>query len=122
MEGQSLVKICSEEHLPDYATIMRWARDDDVFRQSYARAREDQGHSIYAEIQEVKDKVASGEMHPNQGRVLIDSKKWRAARMHGKYNEKIVVEQQGEQSMRITWGTPEPAPASEALKDEPSLT
>ena len=82
---------------------MRWARDDDSFRQSYARAREDQGHTIYAEIQEIEDKVASGEMNPNQGRVLIDSKKWRAARMHGKYNEKIVVQQDVKQDMTIRW-------------------
>jgi len=113
MEGQSLVKICNEKNLPSYRTIMRWARDDESFRQSYARARQDQGHAIYAEIQDIEDKVATGEMHPNQGRVLIESKRWRTARMHGKYNEKIVVQQDTKTDINITWGMPETEPSKD---------
>lgn len=79
--GESLRKICEDEHLPSYTTVMNWLKEHSTFLESYARAREDQADTIYAEIMEVEERLESGEIEPNTARVLGDLKRWRAARM-----------------------------------------
>jgi len=101
--GESLMSISRDERMPGLATIYRWIHDDDRFREAYARSRGDQGHSIYSEIQQVETLVESGLMDPNTARVLIDSKRWRAARMNQAYNDKLVIQQEGKVDLSIVW-------------------
>ena len=91
-------------------SVYRWLdceKNEDYinFKKAYARARETQAHSIYSEIQDIerrmtlprKIKDARGKeilnpdyIDPNAGRVLIDAKKWRAAKMRPKtYGDKV---------------------------------
>lgn len=93
VEGESIRQVCRDPSMPALSSVMLWLRKHPEFSEQYARSRVDQGHTIYGEICEVEEKVASGEMNPNQGRVLIDSKKWRAARMEPRvYGDKVRVE------------------------------
>lgn len=82
--GESLRTITKSEHLPHTDTIRRWLGKYDGFCVQYARARESQADTIYEEIQEIERKVEVKEIDPNAGRVLIDSKKWRAGKMKPK--------------------------------------
>jgi hypothetical protein len=47
-EGKTLRDYCRQDGKPKYAVIYDWLREDDVFAESYARARE-AGHDIIAE-------------------------------------------------------------------------
>jgi len=105
---ETLVSVCSDKHLPDQCTFLRWVREDDAVRQDYTRARSTSGHAIYNKIADMDQELRADKMGDRKFRVLLDSLKWRAARMHGKYNEKIVVQQEGETNINVSWGQPTP--------------
>lgn len=83
-KGESLLSICSNDHIPSYTTIMKWLRENAYFSQNYARSRIDQADTIYYEIVDVEQRLESGEIDPATARVLGDLKRWRAARMKPK--------------------------------------
>lgn len=96
--GEALVNICNKSaHLPAPHTVRQWLCDPDQTRYNgfainYARARESQADTIYEEIQDIEAKVQSGEIDPQAGRVLIDSKKWRAGKMKPKkYGDRVDI-------------------------------
>lgn len=89
--GESLLGICkSSPHIPTSETVRKWLCDQKTeekyprFVLAYTRARESQADTIYEEIQAIEDLVLAGELDPNAGRVLVDSKKWRAGKMKPK--------------------------------------
>ena len=135
-KGEPLTRICeSIETSPGkslaFTTVYRWldnkcdgkqAVEREIFRQSYARARLDQAHSAYFEIQEIERKmqlprkikdpdqdpqtagmIANPDyIEPNTGRVLVDSIKWRAGRMMPKtYGDKIDVGVSGDVNITV---------------------
>jgi hypothetical protein len=83
-EGKSLVTILKAKEMPVYSTVMRWRIHIPEFSEKYARARSDQGDSIYEEIMEIERMCLDKQIDPNTARVLIDSKKWRAGKMKPK--------------------------------------
>ena len=113
--GEPLTGICksiinSKGQSLSVNAVYRWLdceKNDDYisFRKAYARARQTQAHSIYCEIQDIerrmtlprkiindqgKEVLNPDYIDPNTGRVLVDSKKWRAARMQPKvYGDKV---------------------------------
>jgi hypothetical protein len=82
--GQSLTSICKDSHLPNIQTVYHWRRENPVFAERYARAREDQADTNADEINDVRGKVASGELDPAAGRVIIDALKWEAGKRKAK--------------------------------------
>lgn len=92
MDGDSLRRICQEDGMPDRTTVLRWAESDDEFAAKYARARVIQAHTVNDDMQELEDKVLSGEVEPGAARVILGSKQWRAAKLLPKvYGEKVAV-------------------------------
>ena len=140
-EGEPLTRIVKSIPSPfmkgkkfSVNTVYAWldTKTDDpdriAFYKRYARARQDQGDTIYFEIQEIEHKMQlpkkirdpeTGEMitnpdyiEPNQwfenyggwrqGRVLVDSKKWRAGRMMPKkYGDKLDVDVTGDVNVTV---------------------
>ena len=91
--GMPLTRICKKKSMPSYETVYKWFDEDSAFLERYARARKEQGDTIYYEIQEIEGKLARKEIDPNSARVLIDSKKWRAGKMKPKkYGDKLHVQ------------------------------
>lgn len=91
--GESLRAVCREEGMPSYTSVMRWARDNDEFREHYIRAREDQAHSDADEITDVRNMVLAGLLDPGAAKVVIDAMKWSAGKRAPKvYGDRIAID------------------------------
>ena len=56
----------------------------------YARAKEDSSDALADDIQDIGDKVLTGEYEANNARVAIDAKKWIASKLKPKkYGDKL---------------------------------
>ena len=93
--GESLRKICRDEHLPVISTVLLWAVDNrEGFSEQYTRAREAQGYYAGDVIKDWADDAAEGLMEPHQARVAIDGYKWVAERQAGRvYGNKQSIDQ-----------------------------
>lgn len=84
--GKSLVSVCKKLKLT-YSTVTRWLEQFEEFRTKYALAREAQADYLADEIIDVADNC---KLHPDDKRVRIDARKWKAGKMKPKvYGEKI---------------------------------
>ncbi len=80
-EGEPLIKICRDEQIPAYRTVLGWRATHKQFQQSYARARRDAADTLADQIRELAGRVERGELEPNAGRVAIDALKWVASKL-----------------------------------------
>lgn len=95
-EGRSLRNVCLQEDMPSIWMVLRWLDKSPAFEQQYVRARQIQGETHFEEILDVAEKVKTGEIDPQSGRVVIDAMKWAASKMRPKvYGDKITQEHQG---------------------------
>ena len=68
-------------------------RSDPQFADRYARATDDRADCKADEIDDIAEAVRKGELAPDAGRVVIDAKKWIAAKLRPKkYGDRIAVE------------------------------
>ena len=110
-EGRSLRSFCALESTPNKATVMRWLRDHEEFRDQYARAREDQAECLADETIDIADdgtndyvlrkrgdediEVVNND-HITRSRLRIDTRKWFAGKVRPKkYGDKNVTEISG---------------------------
>jgi hypothetical protein len=110
-QGESLLKICKSEDMPNYSSVMRWIQSKDDFRNNYARAKEIYEDYIFELIREVAENQEIGETvkesvsgdHESteitradmiaHRRLKIDSYKWMLGKMRPKkYGDKIEVD------------------------------
>lgn len=77
---ESLASICRDEDMPSVTTVYRWRDEMPAFREAYARARVDQGHTAADTVGDIRKKIISGELDPQQGKAAADLAKWEAAR------------------------------------------
>ena len=85
-EGESLRRICFDDHIPDKVTILRWLQENGEFRTHYTRAREDQAESFFDEAID----IAREHEDPQKARVIVDTLKWAAGKLKPKkYGDKI---------------------------------
>ena len=91
--GKSLVAICKQKGMPGYTAVMGWLRKYDEFRERYARAREDQAHTLADEIIEISDEPVKDAVGVARARNRMDSRKWMAAKLlPKKYGERTAHE------------------------------
>lgn len=102
--GESLRKICCDEAMPDQATVYRWLRTNDAFREQYTRAREIQADTLFDETLDISDDGSNDWMEDKEkadgfryngdavqrSRLRIDTRKWMAGKLAPKkYGEKV---------------------------------
>ncbi len=83
-EGEPLTKICKDPRMPAYSTILGWRvgdMGDGEFSEKYARARQDGADALADKIRELAERVETGKLDPNAGRVAIDALKWIASKL-----------------------------------------
>lgn len=113
-KGESLRAICEDDDMPSKTSVFRWLADNEIFRDQYARAREDQADFYAEEIIAISDDgkndwmerqsesekgaginngwVLNGE-HVQRSRLRVDSRKWIASKLAPKkYGEKVQQE------------------------------
>lgn len=114
--GEPLVKICRDDDMPHVATVYRWLIANEAFRDSYARAREDQADTLADEIQAIADEPmvgkktttkANGDVETVEGDMLehrklrVEARKWIAAKLKPKkYGDKVEHEHGG--NLKVT--------------------
>lgn len=83
--GKSMRAICEPDTMPDRGTVMRWVVEDrEGFAAIYARAREAGGHVRADDMQDLNEKVLSGDLEPNAARVVLGNMQWQAERYAAK--------------------------------------
>lgn len=71
--------------------------------EKYAIVRKVRSHQTFDEIADLEAKVLSGMLDPQAANVVINSRKWRLARMDRKnYSEKTEIEHSGNIEINIT--------------------
>lgn len=116
--GESVRKICADEHMPDATSVYLWLSQADpegdkvqqakwAFSLQYARAAEDRAHHLAEEALEIADdtKVDFSETkdgpkfnpeHVQRSRLRVDTRKWFAGKLAPKkYGEKVHTELSG---------------------------
>lgn len=107
-KGESLNKICEDEHLPHSSTVYDWLAKDKEFADNYVCARDMYADVAAEEIIEISDNgtndwmqkndpenpgyVLNGE-HVQRSKLRIDARKWIAAKLKPKkYGDSIKIE------------------------------
>jgi len=99
IEGESLRSICRDDGMPHISTVYRWLFAHEIFREQYARAKEDQADTLADEIIEISDDarndwmerhgdddagwVANGD-HIQRSKLRVDARKWIASKLKPK--------------------------------------
>ena len=117
-DGESLRAICSEDGMPNKATVFRWLGDNVTFSDQYARAREEQAESLADEIVNISDEEATmvrADKHNTKpddeegftevvfdstaiarNRLRVDARKWVASKLKPKkYGDRTTTEHTG---------------------------
>jgi hypothetical protein len=94
VEGESLRKICRDDHTPNVATVCRWLASNEGFREHYAHARALQADTLADEILDIADdasldtKIVGEDEREvcntefvQRSKLRIDSRKWLAGKM-----------------------------------------
>lgn len=108
-DGKSLRTICSTAKMPNRSTVFRWLAENEVFRDQYARTREEQADVLADEIIAIADTPVIGEKLKKDGRgkvierrtgdmverskLMIDARKWYAGKLQPKkYGERVALD------------------------------
>lgn len=110
-DGESLRSICSDEHMPNKATVFRWLSEFQTFSDQYARAREVQADALFDDVLSIADNSKNDWMEANgkddagwmlngdnirRAQLRIDARKWMAGKLRPKkYGEFKAVELTG---------------------------
>jgi hypothetical protein len=110
-DGESLRAICTDDGLPDKATVFRWLGDNAAFCDQYARAREVQADTVFDDILSIADDGRNDWMQRNYGeetrwvengeairrsQLRIDARKWMAGKLKPKkYGERLDLHHSG---------------------------
>lgn len=79
--GESLRRICLDEHMPTERTVYLWLHKSGDFFHKYARAREMQIHYFVDEMIEIADKAMKDGVEAQKARLQIDTLKWTIVRL-----------------------------------------
>lgn len=93
--GMSARTACKEDGVPNFTTVWRWMKNDDDFRDKYQVAMELRSQRIDDDIDDVINDMRMGNMDAQQARVVIDTYKWRMAKLYPKFygeNKQIEVQ------------------------------
>ena len=83
--GEPMARICKDDHMPSFRTVLRWEDEDEEFRRVSARAREYGTHYIADDCLRISD---DEELKADDKRIRIDTR----IRLIGKWNRKVYGE------------------------------
>ena len=101
--GQSVRSICAKKDMISMQTFFRWLRENDKFREQYARACEERSYMHAEDIIEIADNATNDYMEKLEGddyifnsenvqrsRLRIDTRKWLMSKLNPKvYGDKL---------------------------------
>lgn len=96
IDGRSARSIGKDDDMPSYEAFYNLMNKDENVRAKYYLAQESRATEIDENIERTLQKVERGELEYNQGRLRIDTEKWRMAkffpRLYGEQTQRIEVE------------------------------
>ena len=78
--GETLKKICEDEHMPHFTTFYEWKMGSKELAEAYQCARVDQAHTWADTIREMADETTVDNWKPRQ--IQINALQWLCARLH----------------------------------------
>lgn len=82
-QGAPIINVLdSDARYPSFNTFCRWKQLSSELRDRYAQAMRDRSDRMDSEIQRYIDMCESGKLDAMTARVLIDTLKWRAAKLY----------------------------------------
>ena len=104
-DGKSMRTVCAADDMPDKATVFRWIRTIEEFRNQYTRAKEESADALTDEMLDIADDTEldytktddSGvRLNPEniqRSRLKIETRKWLASKLKPKkYGDKQFIE------------------------------
>lgn len=96
IDGESLRKICSDDHMPSKATIFNWLAKNDSFLDQYTRAKSDQADTMEDDMLAISDSVGADAAEVAKARLQIETRKWIASKLKPKkYGDKLDLNHSG---------------------------
>lgn len=90
-DGKSLRAICREQGMPSTSTVCKWLGRNADFAEQYARARELQADALFDDCLDIADKGPTALDDAADRRLQIDTRKWMAGKLKGKYSDKTLL-------------------------------
>lgn len=91
--GESLSKICRDEHMPAKGTVAKWAKAYEEFGKQYARAREDLLLHWADQIVDIADMTEADQAKVALAKLQIESRKWTLAKLMPKvFGDRVQVD------------------------------
>lgn len=103
IQGEPLVRICRDDHMPHVVTVYRWLSRFNNFRNMYTQAKEEQADTLAEEIQDIADQMPMEKTDGNGNtsfdaayinwmRLRVDARKWVAAKLKPrKYGDRVAL-------------------------------
>ena len=91
-DGMHIMDVLNSDkkRYPSWPTFRRWKQNHDELQTLYTRSIQDKTEMITFEIVSIMNDVKNGVIGPAEGRLLIDTLKWFAAKFYPKmYGDKI---------------------------------
>ena len=76
--GESLRKVCEDDHLPTRQTVDNWLIADPAFLSRYTRARESQADLILEKMTRIEDDALQGSVEAAAASAVLNNQRWRA--------------------------------------------
>ena len=87
--GESLRRICMDDHLPERTTVWKWGNANPSFAQQLHEARLQQAESYFDELQDITDDVREDRDAIAKAKLRADVRKFSLARMNrAKYGDR----------------------------------
>ena len=119
-EGKSL-RSALKKAKTGFSQFYQGLKDSKEYADQYAHARNCQAESSFEAILSAVNRVESGQLEPNAGRVVIDTYKWIAARLKPTvYAEKtsLLGDTNQPTELIVRWGKPKDIKSSDAIEIE----
>lgn len=98
--GESLLSICKDGHMPDQGSVYRWIAKYEEFATKYVRAREAQAEFLVDELVAIADNL---EEDVQRSKLRLETRRWIAEKLRPKkYGPK--VELAGEIGHKVSIG------------------
>ena len=108
-DGQSLRAICRAADMPAAASVFKWLRENEIFSEQYAIAKEASADALVEDMLDIADNEASQEVviegvkrtvkdgaSVAHARLRVDTRKWAASKLKPKkYGDKITSVHEG---------------------------
>lgn len=104
-DGKSMRTVCLADDMPDKATVFRWIRTIEEFRNQYTRAKEESADALTDEMLDIADDLSNDYVKTDEGgdrlnpeniqrsRLKIETRKWLASKLKPKkYGDKQYIE------------------------------